>query len=157
MAIRFRRRIRMTDGGMLGVRLSDAERALLTTVGSELVVELTDPDDTNLQRLFPPAYSDDAVRDAGYQVLMGDELRQRHLEAAHTLVRTAEAETLDPGQAEAWLRSINAVRLVLGTRLGVTDDDEPVRVPADDPNVRAWVAYDFLSGLLDELVRTLSM
>lgn len=157
MGIRFRRRITRSRDGTLQVRLSDAERTLIATVGSELIAQLGDPDDLSLQRLFPPGYSDDAVRDAGYQIQMGDELRQRHLTAARTLVDTAGVETLDAAQAEAWLRSINAVRLVLGTRLGIIDDDQPLRVDADDPNVHAWVAYDFLSGLLDELITTLSM
>lgn len=152
-----RRRIRTGDDGTLTLRLSDAEQSLLATVGAELVAELDDPDDPSLRRLFPPGYSDDAVRDAGYQVQMGDELRQGHIAAARCLIETAHAERLDAEQAAAWLRSVNAVRLVLGTRLGITDDTEPVRIGPDDPDLGAWVAYDFLSGLLDELITTLSM
>lgn len=147
----------MRSDGTLEVRLSDAERQLLVVVGTELVAELDDPDDPSLQRLFPPGYSDDAVRDAGYQVAMGDELRQRHIAMTRTLVETAGSDTLDAAQAEAWLRAVNAARLVLGTRLDITDDTQPVRVAADDPDLRSWIAYDFLSGLLDELVTTLAM
>lgn len=146
----------MGPNGTIALRLSDAERAVLATVGDELCRELDGPDDPDLQRLFPPAYAEDAVRDAGYQVLMGDELRQGHLAAARLLVDTAHAETLDAGEAASWLRAINAVRLVLGTRLGITEDDEPVRVEPDDPDLGSWVAYEFLSGLLDELITTLS-
>lgn len=155
MGFRFRRRVRMNGDGTLGIRLSDAERALIATVGSQLADELDDPDDMSLQRLFPPGYSDDAARDAGYQVTMGDELRRRHLSAARLLVETAHADRLDAEQADAWLRSINAVRLVLGTRLDITEDEHPVRIGPDDPDLSSWVAYDFLSGLLDELITTL--
>ena len=35
---------------------------------------LASTDDPSLRRLFPPAYPDDAERDAGYQVLARDEL-----------------------------------------------------------------------------------
>lgn len=154
--MRFRRSIRSTGDGMLEVRLGDAERALLARVADELAGELDAPDDPNLQRLFPPAYSDDAVRDAGYQVMMGDELRQRHLVALRELATTADTDRLDPAAAEAWLRSVNAIRLVLGTRLGITDDTQRVHVRRDDPNLHAWVAYDFLSALLDDLVTAMS-
>ncbi|HET8931376.1 MAG TPA: DUF2017 family protein [Acidimicrobiales bacterium] len=157
MAIRFRRHIKACGDGTLEVRLGSAERALLVEVADELTHELDQPDDPSLQRLFPPGYSEDAVRDAGYQMMMGDELRQRHLAAVRGLAATTGAEHLDPAQAESWLRSINAVRLVLGTRLGVTDDHQTVRISRDDPNLRSWVAYDFLSLLLDDLIAAMSI
>lgn len=157
MGIRFRRHIRACDDGTLEVRLGTAERALLGEVADELADELAQPDDPSLQRLFPPGYSEDAVRDAGYQMMMGDELRQRHLAAVRALAATTENDRLDPAQAESWLRSINAVRLVLGTRLGITDDQQTVRIQRDDPNLRSWVAYDFLSTLLDDLIAVMSI
>ena len=157
MAIRFRRHITACGDGTLEIRLGTAERALLAQVADELGSELGQPDDPSLQRLFPPTYGEDAARDAGYQMMMGDELRLRHVEAARTLAETAEAERLEPSQAESWLRSVNAVRLVLGTRLGITDDAEPVRVRRGDPNIQTWVAYEFLSALLDELVSAMSL
>lgn len=157
MAIRFRRHIRACSDGTLEVRLGAAERTLLDQVATDLIEQLEQPDDPHLQRLFPPGYADDAVRDAGYQVLMGDELRQRHLAAARDLAATARLDRLDPAQAESWLRSINAVRLVLGTRLGITTDDETHRVTRDDPDLGTWIAYDFLSVLLDDLIHAMSL
>jgi hypothetical protein len=156
MALRFRRHIRACGDGTLEVRLGAAERALLSEVADDLARNLDQPDDLSLQRLFPPGYSEDAVRDAGYQMMMGDELRQHHLDAVRSLAATTGADRLDPAQAESWLRSINAVRLVLGTRLGVTDDQQTVHLRRGDPNLRSWVAYDFLSTLLDDLVTAMS-
>lgn len=157
MAFRFRRSIRPGGDGTLEVHLGAAERALLAEVARELGRELDEPDDPSLQRLFPPGYADDAVREAGYQMMMGDQLRRRHLDAALLLAASADADRLDAEQAEAWLRSINAVRLVLGTRLGITDDSAPVRVSRHDPDLRAWVAYDFLSVLLDDLIAAMAI
>lgn len=154
--MRFRRSIRARNDGTVEVRLGAAERSLLAHVALQLADDLAQPDDPSLQRLFPPGYSEDPVRDAGYQILMGDELRQRHLGALTALVASADAERLDPAEAEAWLRSINAVRLVLGTRLGITSDDHPVQIDRDDPQIATWVAYDFLSTLLDDLINALS-
>lgn len=155
--MRFRRTIRPRPDGTLEVRLGDAERALLLEVAAGLVADLDGAEDPSLRRLFPPAYADDAVRDAGFQMMMGDELRQRYLAAARTLADTARTENLDPSEAELWLRSINAARLVLGTRLDITDDAGPVRVARDDPRLGAWIAYEFLSRVLDDLVTAMSL
>jgi hypothetical protein len=47
------------------------------------------------------------------------------------------------------------VRLVLGTRLDVSEDAEPEPVAADDPALPDLALYSYLSGLLDEMVMAL--
>lgn len=156
MPIRFRRSIKALDDGTLQVRMGAAERALLSAVAAELAEELDHPDDDpDLQRLFPPGYADDAARDAGYQMMMGDELRRGHVAALRELAATADAERLEPARAQAWLRSINAVRLVVGTRLGIDEDTPLGRIRRGDPDLRARVAYDVLTVLLDDLIAAL--
>ena len=52
------------------------------------------------------------------------------------------------------MQSINAVRLVLGSMLGITDDDSADAADlADSPEHHL---YDFLSWLLEWTVRSLS-
>ncbi len=157
MARRFRRKVRSNTDGTLTLNLSQQERELLHKVASELHASLQTGDDPSLRRLFPPSYADDPVREAGYQMMVGDELRQRQLDAAHLVTQTADAQVLDAAQAAAWLQAINAIRLVLGTRLKISDDAEPVRIERDDPDLASWIAYDFLSFLLNELVEALSI
>ena len=60
-----------------------------------------------------------------------------------------------PDRANGLLRSFNDVRLVLGTRLDVSEDDDPHLDP-DDPDAPAWALYYFLSGLVAELVDALA-
>lgn len=157
MPIRFRRRIRMRADGTLTVNLSAPERALLRAVADELAGDLETSADPALQRLFPPGYGNDPARDAAYQMMMGDELRRHHLASVRQLAESADTEHLDASQAATWLQSINAVRLVLGTRLGVTDDTHPFRLHRDDPNAQLWIAYDFLSLLLNDLVEAMML
>ena len=53
------------------------------------------------------------------------------------------------------MQALNALRLVLGTRLDVSEDDEgPVR--ADDPNAAAYALYEFLGYLLERTVQSLA-
>ena len=51
----------------------------------------------------------------------------------------------------AWLTTINDIRLALGTRIGVSED-EPDIDPAD-PAAAVWQLYHWLTGLQDSLVR----
>ena len=156
MAFRFRRRLRRNTDGTIDVRLSDGERAQLRSLADGLRSMLDDPTDGALRRLFPPCFPDDAVREAAYQMVMGDELRQAHLTAVQTLGDSAELQKLEPDQATAWLQAINSARLVLGTQLDITDDTGPVVLGRNDPNLDRWLAYEFLSLLLNDLVDSLS-
>lgn len=156
MSFRFRRRLRRTSDGAVEVRLPARDRDQLRSLANDLHTLLDDPTDPALRRLFPPAYAEDAARDAAYQMTMGDELRQAHMAAAEVLRSSADVEQLAPDEATSWLQAINATRLVLGTRLGIDDDAEPIVVRPDDPNLSAWVAYEFLSGLLFELVEVMT-
>lgn len=156
MAFRLRRWIKPAPDGTLEVRLGSREREALRQLSEELREMLASPTDPALRRLFPPGYSDDAVREAGYQMMMGDDLRQRHLAAAEVLGQSADAERLDPEQAASWLKAINSVRLVLGTRLGIEDDEQEISISRDDPDLPIWALYEFLGTLLYDLVDALS-
>jgi len=115
---------------------------------------LLDGDSPLLERLFPPPYGDDAERNEGYAALAVPELVERR-KASLELLRTGLAgDEATEGEVWAWMRAVNDLRLVLGTALGVTDDDGPPTTPAGmEPTL---AAYEFLGGLLDLLVDTLS-
>ena len=147
------RRIRRTRKGDYQLRLSADERVLLRSLPGELR-EILDGQDPALGRLFPPAYADDPVHDAEYQMLMHQELRERHEEALAVMEQTVENERLDQEQLHAWSRALNELRLVLGTRLDVAED--MVEVDPDDPRAPAFALYGYLSWLQGEIVEALS-
>lgn len=66
-----------------------------------------------------------------------------------------EADRLDEEQLVAWLGSLNDLRLVLGTRLEVTEEDYERDVPDEDPRRPAFAVYHYLSWLEEELVEAL--
>lgn len=156
MAPLFRRRLRPLDDGHVAVRLSDDERALLGHLADQMDALLADPDDPALQRLFPPAFTDDPVEEAGYQMLMGDELLQSHVRSVRLLRDLADEHQLDPSQANAWLQAINATFVYLGARLDITEDSHRVRVDPDDPDIALWLTFEFLGEMLSELVHVLT-
>jgi Domain of unknown function (DUF2017) len=150
-----RRRIERTRDGAFRLRLPRDERDLLRTLPGQLRSLLDEaPEDPSLQRLFPPAY-DDAESEAEYRRLMRDELLDGRRRALDVVEETVERERLSPEQAQAWLTALNDLRLVLGTRLDVRDDELLERLDPADPRAPALGLYAYLSWLQEQLVEAL--
>jgi hypothetical protein len=141
--------------GGVELRIPDDEREFLRSLAPQMREMFEDPDDPAVARLFPVAYPDDEGRQAEYRLLAGGELLDSHLEALASLEASADAERLDEEQAHAWMRALNEVRLVLGTRLDVTEEGDERPTDPDDPRIPAFAAYDYLSMLQGELVEAL--
>jgi hypothetical protein len=151
-----RRRIERTPRGDIRLRLPRDERALLRSLPGQLRRLLVEaPDDPSLERLFPPAY-DDAESEAEYRGLMGDELLEGRRRALRVIEETIDRDRLTKEQAEAWLTALNDLRLVLGTRLDVTDDMLLERLRPDDPSALEISLYAYLSWLQEQLVEALA-
>ena len=150
-----RARIQPIQGGGVRLRLPRAERALLRELPAELRALLDEsPEDPGLERLFPPAY-DEAEEEAEYRRLMGDELLEGRRRALRVIEETAGEERLTAEQAESWLTALTDLRLVLGTRLGVTDDMLLQDLRPDDPHAAELAVYAYLSWLQEQLVEAL--
>jgi hypothetical protein len=134
------------------VHLSPEEREVLRALVAEHREQLTrGSDDPDLRRLFPTAYNDDPERDAEYQILGRAELMDSRLTAVAKMEATVGDELLDDEQYASWLSTVNQIRLVLGTRLGISEDDDAELDP-DDPSVRERVLYHYLTMLMSMLV-----
>lgn len=154
--MRFGPRIRRRRDGDFDLRLPDDERELLRNVAPQLR-QLLDGDlaDPALRRLFPTAYADDPERDREYHALVRDELADRRRAAVDTVVATIDETRVDEEQLLAWMGAINDLRLVLGTRLDVSEETEPVPDP-EDPEAPLLVLYGYLGYLLESIVEALS-
>ena len=149
-----RDRVRRRGKDRYRIKLPSNEQLLL----SELVDQLRDQlsastDEPHLKRLFPPAYPNDAERDAGYQVMTRDELLEKKLDAIEIVSRTMAGGDLDGEELSAWMTTVNSMRLVLGTRLDVGED--PPELDSDDPLAFPYAVYDYLGMLLFEVVEAL--
>jgi hypothetical protein len=141
---------RTSDGGIL-LRLTREERTLLTGLAGELRSLLDGiPGDPSLRRLFPPAYEDEQDERA-YRDLTGGALLDGRREALELLAATAQKDRLSGEEADAWLRALNDLRLVLGTRLDVQEG-----TLLDDPRTPELAIYGYLSWLQEQLVAALS-
>ncbi len=139
------------------------ERELLLRLMGELEALLTGPDDNPLlARLFPVAYEDDPEKEAEYQRLMREELVASRLDSILTVRRMLDPSgpaVMDENETIAFMQSVNATRLVLGTMLGIDDDGESeddTEDAAERESTPEYHLYDFLSWLLEWTVRALS-
>ena len=152
-----RRRVRRVGPDEFELRLPDDERSVLRTLPAQLRALLEDPspgDDPARGRLFPPAYWDDAERDSEYQRLMHGDLVASKLAAAEVVESTVDSNRLSEEELVAWMGALNDLRLVLGTRLDVTED--PADAPADDaPEAPAYALYSYLGWLQEQVVAAL--
>jgi hypothetical protein len=142
------------------LHLGREERALVSRLLDELRALLTEPGDPELvRRLFPVVHPDNVEREAEYQRLMRDELVASRLAGIETvsnvLGRSGRKVTLDEAQMVAFMQAVNGVRLVLGTLLDVTEDDELVDSEEMD-DTPEYHLYGYLSWVLDSSVQALS-
>ena len=134
----------------------------------EAMVGLSDsadvPDDPALRRLLPKAYNDDAAAAGEFRRLMDAELRQIKTGALVDLAEAAASAAgqtvtlrLNDEQSERWLQALTDIRLVLGTRLDVTEDPAEMweRIGPEEPRGALLAIYDWLGWLQESMVRAL--
>ena len=119
------------------------------------------PEDPALARLLPDAYGDDDEAATEFRRYTEGDLRAGKRANAGTVLATLAPLTgrggrlvLDRDEADAWLGCLNDLRLVLGTRLEVTEDTE-LDPRADDPRAQALQVYGWLGWLQESLLSVL--
>lgn len=148
-------------------RLEAAHLSGLVSQFAELVDGAVSADgDPAISRLAPDAYESAEAAQEFRKLTEADLLDRRRDDAAAVIATLIEASDipedpddpallescvirLDQQTAGAWLRTLAAIRLVLATRLGITETDDH---RADDPR---FGIYDWLGYRLDGLVKAL--
>jgi hypothetical protein len=149
----FERPIERDPDGGFRLRLSDGERELLRMLPAKLQALLgSEPDDPGLRRLFPPAYERDEEGEAEYRQLMAGELLEGRRAALLLVQETAGRECLTAEELDAWLRALNDLRLVLGTRLDVTEEIYEAELDPAHPQAYELSVYAYLTWLQEQLV-----
>ncbi|ALX66911.1 DUF2017 family protein [Microbacterium sp. XT11] len=159
-------------GQTIVTRISPVEAVHLSGLVAdlrELLAENQDGEDAAVERLAPPAYTDDAPAAAEFRAGTRQDLLDRRshdaliVETALSSLRDeyalltehdtfAERELLIPeAEIDAWLRTLTALRLVIAERLGIADDErigDDERLPVFD-----WLGYrlELLVTAADEL------
>ncbi|GAA2459976.1 DUF2017 domain-containing protein [Streptomyces mauvecolor] len=131
------------------------------------------PADPALARLFPEAYASEEsdelrAKSAEFRRFTENDLRARKRTDALAVVHGLDALSpkgdggavlkLTAEDSQHWLGALNDLRLTIGTRLDVTDEEESeelYRLPDDDPRKPMVMAYLWLGVLQETLIETL--
>ena len=144
------------DGFVLSVRPDD-RRVVVDLVAQLRDAILDGTGDERFRRLFPAAYHQDADLDEEYQRLMHSELLASRLDSlnrTHELLsRDADADfiSLSEDEIDSLMKSVNDLRLVLGTLLDI-QENEP-SIDEDDPAYPQVHLYSYLGWLLEWIIR----
>lgn len=122
----------------------------------ELLSGSTAETDAALRRLFPTADLEDPVHAAEFDRMVRDDLTAQRRSAIEKMERTIDAGRLSEEELVGWLGVVNDLRLVLGTRLNVTEETTPDDFEAGDPDAHTYALYAYLSYLEEQIVEALS-
>ncbi|WP_371671143.1 DUF2017 domain-containing protein [Streptomyces sp. NBC_00289] len=138
------------------------------------------PADPVLRRLFPDAYGDpeatpgpqaaeeQRAHSSEFRRYTENDLRAGKRESALAVIRSLDVLMsagdggavlkLAPEESKQWLGALNDLRLAIGSRLDISDEDDTdllYRLPDEDPRKPMVMAYLWLGGLQESLVATL--
>ncbi|MEV0116508.1 DUF2017 domain-containing protein [Streptomyces sp. NPDC050844] len=136
------------------------------------------PTDPVLQRLLPDAYGgpgsekadEDELRaySAEFRRFTENDLRAKKRDDALVVIRSLDSMTaagdggavlkLSAEESRHWLGALNDLRLAIGARLDVIDEEDTdllYQLPDEDPRKPMVMAYLWLGGLQETLVSTL--
>ncbi len=139
--------------GTYKIRLAKNIIELIVRLAEDLD-SILDQDAPILTRLFPTAYADNPEMDAGYQILARDQLVDQRREAIDIVRSTAENSILNEEELAAWMRVVNDLRLVIGTRLDVSEDDH--ELDENDPDAELMQVYHLLGVVLSDIVEAMT-
>jgi hypothetical protein len=138
---------------------TDEETRLLGEVLQAVKDEITGSDTTDpvIERLFPAAYDDPGAAGAFRDLTEGDLREERLIRLVDTVeeLDATEGEVpLSGDTADRWIRVLNDARLVLGTRIEVSEDWDHELDP-EDPEVAEKAVYVWLSAVQETVVQSL--
>jgi hypothetical protein len=152
--------------GRIRLHLEPIETGLLHSLFAELSEALDADavmsDDPVWQRLHPAGYRDDEAAAVEFRRLTEAALdTERVARLAECLADLEQCAAdgglveMDDEGSERWLKALNDLRLALGTRLGVTENDvlEPAHGSEPEPNsAPGHEVYVWLTAVQDSLV-----
>jgi hypothetical protein len=119
-------------------------------------------EDPALARLFPDAYGDDDSAATEFRRYTESDLRaskrataSQALGQLQPLLAAGGKLVLDRDEADGWLTWLNDIRLVLGTRLDVTEETFEEDIDPEDPRWQVMQVYGWLGWLQESLLSCL--
>src|SRR5439155_25899940 len=108
--------------GKIQRKTTDDERDLVAALAAQLRELRMTEHPEGVERLFPPGYAYYEEREEEYRLITHDELLVKRLSSVDIVEQTVTRTSLTQDELNAWMGAVNDLRLVLGTRLDVTEE-----------------------------------
>ena len=146
--------VERNNDGTFTLNIEEHEHEILLSFVDQLSQLLRgDTRDLRMSRLFPVASSTDEEADREFQRYMHEELVESRLAmTAHVREVLQARRSLTAEDMTRFMLTLNGLRLVLGTILGVTDDESEPEFDEDDPVSAQWHLYMWLGWLLEWVI-----
>ena len=160
--------------GAAAASFTDLERELLTDLATQVIELLGEPPDAEfagigggdalstdpaIARLLPDAYRDDAEASREFRRFTENSLAARKVANARALIGAlAESGEIELGAdaQQAWLRALTDIRLIIASRLGIENDDDPhygdEAIDVRDADLMMRDIYDWLGMVQGSLI-----
>ena len=152
------RRLVRRQGDSFRLKLTRAEQQYLASMIEDLrdlLVAESPASDASVARLFPPAYPDDLLQNLDFERTAGSGLLGSRLESLDKAAVSIDAPRLNEEDLLTLMRVVNDLRLVLGTRLGVTEESEASSFQ-DEGDRSQFALYQFLGWFISDIVDALA-
>jgi hypothetical protein len=136
--------------GRFRIKMGPDERQALVACVAQLrsLLSAEDPSsDPAVARLFPAAYPEDVFSNLEWERTHTPQLLLHKLEALDVVEATIGREELNEDELLAWLGSLNSTRLVLGTRLDITEESRRRDFAGDEETAGLFDLYAYLTWL----------
>ncbi|MBG01408.1 MAG: hypothetical protein CL470_03975 [Acidimicrobiaceae bacterium] len=142
--------------GSYKIEITDWQKELFRNLIEEVSEIISDRENPLGNLLFPIAYQNDIDANSEFDSLTKGDLEESHLSALKILEEIPEVGEVSEETLLKVMQAINILRLVLGTRLDITDEDTPIEIAEDDPDRSFWLIYHLLGENLSRIVDLLS-
>jgi len=152
------RRLVRRQGDGFRLKLTRAEQQYLSGMIDDLrdlLIAESPASDASVARLFPPAYPDDLLQNLDFERTAGSGLLAARLESLDKAAASIDAPRLSEEDLLTLMRVVNDLRLVLGTRLSVTEESEASSFQ-DEGDRSQFVLYQFLGWFISDIVDALA-
>ena len=145
------------EDGTFKLEIPKWQIRIFKSLTQELNPIISDRSNNLTSRLFPTAYQADTSANNEYELLTHKDLLQSHLDSLEALEELSSNAELSEETLIKITQGVNILRLVLGTRLGINDDDaNSSKANENHPDHNLWLTFHLLGEIISIIVDVIS-
>ena len=146
------------DSGSFKIDIPDWQIQIFHNLAEELQAIISNGNNHLTSRLFPVAYQSDKAANAEYEQLTHEELLQSHLASLKLIEEISNNAEVSESTLIEIMQGINILRLVLGTRLKIDDENAESlsEISESHPDHNLWLVFHLLGQTLSTIVDSIN-